>query len=184
MGRNVEIKVRLVEPDKTKELVEVLADGPPRKLAQTDTFFRVPYGRLKLREQSPGGAELIHYERPDEFGPRPSCYRIHHVGDPLSLGQVLTGAHSVLGVVTKRRHVYQLGQTRVHIDRIEELGVFLELEVVLRHEQSIADGEEIAEELSEQLGLEKVDRVAGAYLDLLREKQRDERAKGARGGGL
>ncbi|NWR39329.1 SUB1 protease, partial [Tachuris rubrigastra] len=158
-------------------------------LVQADTFFRVPRGRLKLRRTQDGRGELIFYERPDTTGPKLSSFTITPTADPDGLEAVLAQALGVLGVVRKERLLYLLGQTRVHLDRVEGLGDFLELEVrgwaggsvgaqgcpeltpcpqvVLRQEQSVQDGEHVARELLRDLGVEEHDLISGAYLDLL-----------------
>ncbi|XP_051629705.1 LOW QUALITY PROTEIN: uncharacterized protein LOC127463821 [Manacus candei] len=141
--------------------------GQGQLLVQADTFFRVPRGRLKLRRTQDGRGELIFYERPDTAGPKLSSFTITPTADPDGLEAVLAQALGVLGIVRKERLLYLVGQTRVHLDRVEGLGDFLELEVVLRQEQSVQDGERVARELLRALGVGEHDLVSGAYLDLL-----------------
>jgi predicted adenylyl cyclase CyaB len=76
----------------------------------------------------------------------------------------------VRGVVRKRRYLYLVGQTRVHLDEVEGLGEFMELEVVLRPEQSDAEGQAIARDLMTRLGIREEDLLEGAYMDLLEGK--------------
>jgi adenylate cyclase class IV len=71
--------------------------------------------------------------------------------------------------VRKRRSVVMVGRTRVHLDAVEGLGDFMELEVVLRDGEPDVDGAAEAESLMQALGLAGAPRVAGAYLDLLGE---------------
>ncbi|KAM6385893.1 adenylate cyclase CyaB-like isoform 1-T1 [Alca torda] len=80
---------------------------------------------------------------------------------------VLGQALGVLGVVRKERLLYLVGQTRVHLDHVEGLGDFLELEVVLTEEQTLEDGERVARQLMKELGIEEQDLISGAYMDLL-----------------
>ncbi|KYO47852.1 hypothetical protein Y1Q_0016617 [Alligator mississippiensis] len=80
---------------------------------------------------------------------------------------LLSEALGVLGVVRKERLLYLVGQTRVHLDRVDGLGDFMELEVVLNEEQSLQDGEQVARALMEELGVREEDLISGAYLDLL-----------------
>src|SRR5512139_3423709 len=103
MPRNVEIKARLADAEATRRLVEQAADGPPQPLRQTDTFFHVRSGRLKLREFSDAPAELIYYERPDAPGPAESRFERVSVPDAAALRHALTAALGVLGRVSKRR---------------------------------------------------------------------------------
>jgi predicted adenylyl cyclase CyaB len=89
------------------------------------------------------------------------------VKDPASLGAVLAAALGVRGVVRKRRRLYLIGRTRVHLDRVEGLGDFIELEVVLGEGEAVSRGEVVAAELADRLGIARSDLVRGAYLDLL-----------------
>ncbi|XP_066175678.1 uncharacterized protein [Sylvia atricapilla] len=141
--------------------------GAGQVLFQTDTFFRVPRGRLKLRRTQDGRGELIFYERPDCAGPKLSKFSITPTADPEGLQAVLSQSLGILGTVTKERLLLLLGQTRLHLDRVQGLGDFLELEVVLRPEQSVEDGQRVAQELLRELGVGEQDLVCGAYLDLL-----------------
>ena len=70
-------------------------------------------------------------------------------------------------MVRKARHLYIAGRTRIHLDRVEGLGDFLELEVVLAEEDSIKDGEAEAQKLMEPLRVLPEDLVPDAYADLL-----------------
>ncbi|CAN0021614.1 unnamed protein product [Bubo scandiacus] len=176
MRRNVEVKARLRAPAAARGAAERLG-GTGRAqaqdqvqgqvLVQADTFFRVPRGRLKLRRTQDGRGELIFYERPDTAGPKLSLFSVTPTDDPDGLEAVLGQALGVLGVVRKKRLLYLVGQTRVHLDSVEGLGNFLELEVVLTAEQTAGDGERVARRLMEQLGVEEGDLISGAYLDLL-----------------
>ncbi len=85
----------------------------------------------------------------------------------MNLRRVLELAYGIRGVVRKTRYLYLVGQTRVHLDDVEGLGRFMELEVVLEEGQSDADGQMVAEELMSALGVERGDLIDGAYMDLL-----------------
>ncbi|KAM9635207.1 adenylate cyclase CyaB-like [Morphnus guianensis] len=168
MPRNVEVKARLRALEATRAAAERLGGpGRARGTLQADTFFRVPRGRLKLRRGPDGRGELIFYERPDAAGPKLSRFTITPTDDPDGLEAVLAQALGVLGVVRKERLLYLVGQTRVHLDSVEGLGDFLELEVVLTEEQTVKDGERVARKLMKELGIREEDLISGAYLDLL-----------------
>ncbi|KPP58485.1 hypothetical protein Z043_123685 [Scleropages formosus] len=81
--------------------------------------------------------------------------------------KVLSDALGVKGIVKKERHLYLVGQTRVHVDSVEGLGQFMELEVVMKEGQGVEEGEAIAQELMQQLGVKREDLIVGAYMDLL-----------------
>ncbi len=167
MPRNVEIKAILKDREAVLAAVANRSDGPPETIVQHDFFFPCSEGRLKLRMFERGRGELIRYEREDVAGARSSSYQIARTPDPEVLLDILTQALGRLGEVKKTRILYLIGQTRVHIDRVEGLGDFLELEVVLRPEQSEDEGKQIAEELLTELGIEKNRVIAEAYIDLL-----------------
>jgi predicted adenylyl cyclase CyaB len=167
LARNVEIKARITSVDALMPRARALAQSDAELIAQDDTFFRVPHGRLKLRAFADGSAELIHYERADTPHAKLSDYRRIAVADAAALRDALARALGTLGRVRKQRWLLLAGQTRIHLDRVDGLGDFIELEVVLRDDQNEADGARIADQLMHELGLHNAERIAGAYLDLL-----------------
>lgn len=167
MPRNIEVKARIHSVEALLPRAQALADGSPQRIEQDDTFFNCTHGRLKLRDFGDGRGELIHYDRADTAGPKLSDYVRTPTSDPAALREALTRAHGVLGRVRKTRLLLLTGQTRLHLDRVEGLGDFMELEVVLRDEQSLDEAQTIAEGLMQQLGITADQRLAGAYLDLL-----------------
>ena len=167
MARNVEIKARVADLDAVEARARVIATSGPEDIAQDDTFFRCAEGRLKLRELAPGEGQLIHYHRADEAGPKVSDYVISPTGSPATLREALARACGIIGRVVKRRRLYLVGQTRVHLDRVEGLGSFVELEVVLEDSQSLEEGEAIARDVMARIGIGAAELVTGAYLDLL-----------------
>lgn len=176
MPANVEIKAYLPDPATTRDRAIALATEAPRLIQQVDTFFHCPQGRLKLRQFADGTGELIAYERPDGLAPAESSYVLSPTHDPERLIECLSQAMGLRGVVTKTRELIMIGQTRVHLDEVESLGAFLELEVVLRDNQPQAEGEAIARELMCQLAIADNDLIACAYIDLI--EQRTDRTDG------
>ena len=173
MARNVELKARLGQGvEALVPQVRSLADAPEQRIDQDDTFFGCAHGRLKLRDFGDGRGELIHYERADTEGPKLSDYVRAPTSEPAALREALARAHGAIGRVRKIRWLLLVGATRVHLDRVEGLGDFMEIEVVLRNGQTIAEGEAIAEALMARLGIRAGQRLAGAYLDLLAAQQR------------
>ena len=167
MPRNVEIKARVLNPVSLRRTVAELSGGPTAQLVQEDTFFVCPRGRLKLRLAADGAGELIAYQRHDQPGPRVSRFCKAPIGDPDALRAVLGEALGTAGVVRKRRALHLVGQTRIHLDEVEGLGHFVELEVMLRDDQSAADGEAIARDLMAKLQITDEDLIDAAYVDLL-----------------
>jgi predicted adenylyl cyclase CyaB len=167
MASNIEIKARVRNPEAVHKTVFRLSGSDGELIEQEDTFFHVPRGRLKLRVFPAGSGELIYYERKDETGPTRSDYFIAPTAEPESLKAALAAALGVRGVVRKKRWLYRVGQTRVHLDEVDGLGPFLELEVVLRPGQPGAEGEKIAADLMRQLDIRDEDLIDLAYIDLL-----------------
>jgi adenylate cyclase class IV len=168
MPRNIEIKARIASVEALLVPARALADGDAEVIDQDDTFFAVVQGRLKLREFADGSAELIHYHRADGPEARPSDYVRVPVADAAAFRDALARGCGVIGRVRKRRLLLRLGQTRLHLDRVEGLGEFVELEVVLREGQSDDEGRAIADGWMRSLGLQHAPRLGGAYLDQLR----------------
>ena len=169
MPRNVEVKARVADLVDVEARARTIAKQGPFEVEQSDTFFACPNGRLKLREFTPTRGELIFYDRPDVVGPKLSHYVIVPTSSPHTMRDALSRALSVVGQVRKRRRLYLTANTRIHLDEVDGLGSFLELEVVLSDSQSTADGEAVARSLLSMLGVSETNLVCGAYVDLLRE---------------
>ena len=176
MGRNIEIKARANDPDAQRARAEALADRPRRTFDQHDVFFRTPRGRLKLRRQTGRPAELIAYARADDDRAAASSYELVPAPDPDALQRALAGTLGVRGEVVKTRTLLMRGRTRIHLDSVEGLGHFLELEVVLGPDDDDDEGRAEADRISAELGIEASDRIAGAYIDLV-EQRRERSAK-------
>ena len=167
MPSNIEIKARVADPAHLRKLAEQLSDTPPKIIYQHDTFFACPYGRLKLRALSPDHGELIFYRRDDVADTKQSYYLIDRTSTPDQLRAVLSAALGVQQTVIKIRVLFMAGQTRIHLDEVEGLGSFMELEVVLREGQLPEDGHRIARELMAALEIRESDLLEGAYEDML-----------------
>ena len=167
MARNVEIKASVDDLAAIEARARAIATQGPHDLVQDDTFFACARGRLKLRELAGGRGELIHYVRADEAGPKVSDYSIAPTAAPAALRDTLARAFGIVGRVAKRRRLYLVDRTRIHLDQVEGLGSFVELEVVLHEAESVEDGRAVAEDVMKKLGIGAAQRVTGAYLDLL-----------------
>jgi len=168
LAKNIEIKARVRDIERVAEIATRLSDSPEEILQQEDIFFNVPQGRLKLRIFFDGRGELIFYQRDDHPQPKASNYFISKVSGPHSLCEVLSMALGVRGIVKKKRRLYLAGQTRVHLDEVDGLGHFVELEVVLRENQSEDEGRKIAQDLMRQLEINESDLLSGAYVDMIK----------------
>lgn len=170
MARNVEIKASVQSFDDLLERVLQVADSGPEYIEQDDTFFKCDNGRLKLRAFSDGSGELIYYKRSYAEGPKTCSYEIVPINAVDSLRKTLSQAYGQFGRVQKHRTLYMVGRTRIHLDRVEALGTYVELEVVLNEGESEAVGEREARELMAALGIENDALIDRAYVDLLNEK--------------
>ena len=167
MPSNIEIKDKIGDLNRLRRAAMQIATGKCQTLHQEDVFFRSQMGRLKLRIFPEGSGELIFYERPDTSGSKQSNYQIHGTSKPLELRRLLAAALGETITVKKKREVYMEGQTRIHIDEVDELGTFMELEVVLSPGQDSEEGRDIASDLMEKLGINESDLVPCSYADLL-----------------
>jgi predicted adenylyl cyclase CyaB len=167
MARNVEIKARVENVALLTPKVAALAREGPLEIAQDDTFFSCPAGRLKLRAFSNEAGELIFYRRVNQAGPKESFYIRSPTSAPESLRESLSLAYGQIGRIRKYRTLYLVGRTRVHLDRVEGLGHFLELEVMLVDDEPAELGVREAHDLMERLGIQPEQLIEGAYLDLM-----------------
>lgn len=167
MARNIEIKARVPNRARLVERVQALAGDAVAIIDQDDCFFVCSSGRLKLRDLGDGNGELIAYERPDQVGPRASTYVRTETRDPAGLRDALSASLGVIGRVRKSRTLYIAGRTRIHLDRVEGLGDFMELEVVLAAGEHLEQGVAEAHQLMTALGVDEVDLCRDAYIDTL-----------------
>ena len=164
--RNLELKVRVADLDAVLDRARSLGARDQGLRQDVDTYFQVPSGRLKLRQTGgqPGGT-LIAYRRQDEPGSRYSDYRLVDVVDAAGLLAALADTLGIRAVVAKQRHLLLYGATRIHLDRVDGLGCFVELETVL----SGQDAREAATEhdfIRRALELDAAEPVSVSYGDL------------------
>ena len=167
MARNIEIKARVGDLPSVADKAAALADSGPVEIAQDDSFFRCEQGRLKLRAFSDSEGELIFYRRDNQSGPKQSFYVRSRTAEPAVLRETLALAYGLAGRVVKARTLYLVGRTRVHLDRVQGLGDFVELEVVLQEHETPEEGVREAHALMAKLGIEASQLVDVAYVDLL-----------------
>jgi adenylate cyclase class IV len=165
--RNVELKAHDPDPDRSLAVCRELGAEDRGVLVQRDTYFRARAGRLKLREEQPGGATLVQYERADEARARVSAYRLVPVTDPGALRAALGAALGTLVVVDKERHLLLWQGVRIHLDRVAGLGAFVELEGVAAADSDLAQESANVEALRAALGIGPERVVTGSYADRL-----------------
>jgi predicted adenylyl cyclase CyaB len=168
MSANLEIKAPVADPAVFRERARSLATETVGTDEQVDTYFRVPRGRLKLRESSLSGAQLIPYVRPDDDGPRRADYQVLPVADPVGLKALLEAMLGVHAVVRKRREIWLAGNVRIHLDAVDGLGDFMELEAVFDGTPAAeADEQRKVAWLMKELGVDAGELVATSYEALL-----------------
>jgi predicted adenylyl cyclase CyaB len=172
--RNLEFKARLDDPQAAVRRARALGADLWGDLRQTDTYFETPNGRLKLRETPGFQAELVFYERDEAAPHRPSNYEIAHTPDAEALRSVLSRALGVAAVVRKRRTLLLLDTTRIHIDNVEGLGNFLEIEAPVKPDSDEVTASRQLDELLAHLGFGWLDCIRASYLDLTLEQARLE----------
>jgi homotetrameric cytidine deaminase len=165
---NVEIKARDPDPAATTARCRALGASDEGVLEQRDTYFAGRRGRLKLREEAGTGAELIAYRRPDASEPAESAFIRAGVGDPRVLAEALDAALGTTVVVVKRRRLFVWENVRIHLDEVDGLGAFIELEALVG--PGLNDRAEAArkvDRLRAELQIAEDALVAVGYSDLL-----------------
>jgi len=168
--RNIEIKARLRDPDVAEAIaVRLCGPEPHLNVRQVDTYFRVPAGRLKMREVtgSTERAEMVFYLRPDQTGPKHSEYEVVRIPNATELKRLLTVALGILTVVDKRRIVYLYENVRIHLDRVKGLGTFLEFEAVMPDGVPDKEGEAQVLHLMSEFHIAETDLLEASYSDML-----------------
>ncbi|MDX2128147.1 MAG: class IV adenylate cyclase [Chloroherpetonaceae bacterium] len=175
--RNIEIKARIGSLSKSKDdLIDLFKrnaiDISPEthfSIFQRDIFFRSEKGRLKARVINNHSAELIFYVRENSPQSKLSTYWRSPLQDFASMEQILTELHGKLGEVSKAREVYLFKNTRIHLDQVAGLGDFLELEVVLKPEETEEEGHQTVAWFMQQLGINPSDLLSKSYFEMLSE---------------
>ena len=167
--RNLELKVRDADPERSLSTCERLPAEDGGILLQEDTYFDVPKGRLKLRQETGAPAHLIAYERSDLPGQRESRYRVVEIGDAAELEEALAGVLGIIAVVSKERRLFLFEGVRIHLDRVDCLGSFIELEgVAAPGERDLAHLEIPLALLRNSLGIDETNLIGESYCDLVR----------------
>lgn len=154
---NVEIKAKCSDQAKVKSILESHKADFKGVDHQIDTYFKVPQGRLKLRE---GNIEnyLIFYEREDTEGPKQSKVTLYETESNSSLKEILTKSLGVLAVVDKQREIYFIDNVKFHVDTVQGLGNFMEIEAI---------------DATGELGREKLLEQCNYYLKLFETSESD-----------
>jgi adenylate cyclase class IV len=165
--RNVESKARCADLAAARAIARQLCGDTGVVEEQSDTYFHVAHGRLKVREIVGQPAVLIAYRRPDTADARISDFRLVPIPDPAGLKAALADTLGIRGTVRKRREIFLWKNVRIHLDQVEGLGDFIEFEAVLAPNELESEGHRLLQWLAEQLHLNLAQLVGPSYSDLL-----------------
>jgi adenylate cyclase class 2 len=168
MACNIELKAILPDWAAAQQVAERLATQHLGTQRQVDTYFNAAHGRLKLRKIDGRSAQLIWYQRADAAGPKPSNYLIVPVVHSEALHAALAGAWGIDAVVAKSRTVYLYHTVRIHLDRVDGLGDFLEFEAVIGPECDLPRATQLVEQLTQAFHIDPANCLAGSYREMLR----------------
>lgn len=161
---SIEIKARCAEPARIRAILQSHKARFKGLDHQIDTYFRVPFGRLKLRKGNIENA-LIYYKRADQKNSKRCDSILYDCLDGPALKKVLTAALGILAEVDKKREIYFIRNTKFHIDQVKGLGKFVEIEVFGRGKMAKLKAQ--CEFFQKLLGIKKSDLVADSYSDQL-----------------
>tara|TARA_Y100000310_G_scaffold307370_1_gene349397 strand:+ start:4830 stop:5342 length:513 start_codon:yes stop_codon:yes gene_type:complete len=164
---NIEIKARSNKQEQIKEILERRNADYHGLDHQIDTYFNIPFGRLKLRE---GTIEnyLVHYQRKNQKGPKQSEVTLFTTEPNSSLKEILVKSFGILVVVEKHREIYFIDNVKFHIDNVKDLGTFIEIEAIgLNGNFSKAQLTKQCQFYQELFQIDSKDLVSSSYSDLL-----------------
>ena len=163
--RNLEIKARNIELAAVRMALKMLGATKKELLIQSDSYFRVPKGRFKLRDEGKNGAYAIFYERGEKTAQRFSTYHTLPVDNPAEFRAFMGSTLGMLVEVHKRRELWLYKNARIHLDDVEGLGTFLEIEVVV--DRSDVQAKQLMDQLVVCFELHKKNYINSSYSDLL-----------------
>jgi adenylate cyclase class 2 len=165
-GENLELKARLADLEAGRRIAAEIGAVRQGSERQVDRFFAVPAGRLKLRASSLDGAHLIAYLRPDRAGCRVARFHRLPVADPEGLAETLARMLGEVARVEKDRDVWWWREVRIHFDRVDGLGSFLEFESRLDRIGDVTEARRRLDWLRREFGIHDDDVIAGSYWEM------------------
>lgn len=165
---NVEIKAWCDHPVKVERKLTELGARFHGIDNQIDTYFMCPNGRLKIREGDIENA-LIHYSRENQEGPKTSNVDLIALEEGSELKRILSNAFGIFKTVSKERKIFYLGNIKIHLDHLESLGFFIEIEA-MSHLNDIEEAELRLQcfELMEILEIDESRLITGSYSDMVK----------------
>jgi predicted adenylyl cyclase CyaB len=171
MHINIEIKAFCNNQDEIRKILKSKNADFKGADHQIDTYFNVHHGRLKLRE---GNIEnhLIHYQRDDQEGPKQSDVLLFKSQPRSALKEILTRSMGILVVVDKKREIYFIENVKFHLDQVQGLGNFAEIEAI--DEDGSLGKEKLLKQCEFYLqlfGIDQNDLIPVSYSDMLLKKE-------------
>jgi predicted adenylyl cyclase CyaB len=168
----IELKARINNVNDFKKRLSLLDAKYVGKFHQIDTYFKVPQGRLKIREtENKNSAEVVFYKRPNVPDIKKSHILLIQVQPPETAKELLSKFFSTKIVVDKIREIFIIGETRIHLDEVAGLGTFVEFELPTANKvEEINNSKSLLANLCVKLGIKKEDLEALSYADLLAKK--------------
>jgi predicted adenylyl cyclase CyaB len=173
MPQNLELKARISSVSEATRIARRLKAKARGVLHQRDIYYLVRSGRLKLRIISKRPAELIFYTRPNKRGSRYSDYVLLPVSNSKSTNELFTTLFGQKVVVEKKRRLFLLKNSRIHLDEVRGLGAFIEFEVLVKHGKRQA--QKLLEFLTAEFDIKRTATVAVSYSDLIFNSKRTKK---------
>jgi predicted adenylyl cyclase CyaB len=166
MPINLEIKSKYASAPQARRVARNLGARYKGVLRQTDTYFDVRRGRLKLREINDAGAELIFYLRENTKRSRYSDYIVLTLTNKRAAMQLLKSLFDTTVVVRKKRELFLYKNSRIHIDSVNRLGSFVEIEVIVRRGKMQAQS--LMSFLRKEFNIVDSSLIGGSYSDMMK----------------
>ena len=168
MKKNLELKVELEDFSDILQNIASLGVKEAGILYQVDKYFLIGKKRLKLRNMN-GEFQLIYYSRPNTQESKLSQYYVFGFTNKqgVVIEKILNVFFAVKAVVSKKRTLYLYKHTRIHLDKVENLGNFLELETVFNRKDPQYDFYHEHNAVIDTLGLPRYKKIKSSYSDLI-----------------
>ena len=163
--KNLEIKARINDINKPPILLKKIGAKFINRGRQIDTYYVVPNGKFKLRKFNQKNGNLIFYERKENLNPRWSNYFTFHISEPDKFNKFLQQIFPIQIVIDKIRIFYRYKNARIHLDKVINLGNFIEIEAEVKNGELQA--KKLMRELLKYLKIPKKDFIKKSYSDLL-----------------
>lgn len=165
MKKLLEIKARYRDLNTAKKILSEINAKKIGIYHQIDTYFNISIGRLKLREiEGERNSKLVYYIREDIRRPKQSKVYLAEICDTDGVKEMLTAIFGIKVVVDKIREIYRYNEIQVHLDRVKELGEFVEFEMEI---QDLKRDRKRLLKLMKILKIDEKDLIKGSYSDLL-----------------